>query len=95
LIPLPASGPRLGGFGVDLWLVTPCCGETLWAYNRPHIEFLQSYVGARLRSHPKHPEHGWSNQSIQSRLPAWILARGNREAVLHGLTKLLDRLNAA
>lgn len=67
---------------VNLWLVTPCWGETLWAYNREHIEFLRSYIGARLRSHPKHAEHGWSNKFIQSRLPAWMLSRGNRDALL-------------
>ena len=92
LIPLPASGPRLAGFNLDLWLVTPCCGETLWAYNREHVEFLQSYIAARLRSQFKHPEHGWSNQSMQSRLPAWMLSRANRDTVLHGLQKLLLQL---
>ena len=91
-IPFPGSGPSLWAFDVDLWLVTPCCGETLWGYNRQHVEFLQGYVGARLRSHPRHPEHGWSNKSMQSRLPTWMLARANREAVLHGLNKLLQLL---
>ena len=91
-IPLPASGPRLGGFGLDLWLATPCSGETLWAYNREHLQFLEDYISARLRTHSRHPEHGWSNSSIQSRLPRWMLARSNREAVLHGIEKLWQEL---
>ena len=58
-IPVPGSGPHLSGFGLDLWLATSCCGETLWAYNREHLQFLQSYVSARIRAHPR---------SIRSRL---------------------------
>ncbi|HEX8309951.1 MAG TPA: hypothetical protein VF614_01460 [Chthoniobacteraceae bacterium] len=38
---------------------------------------------------PKHPEYGWSNGSLQSRLPRWMLVRNNREAVLQGVEKLL------
>lgn len=92
-IPLPSGGERLAGFGLDLWLVTPCCGATLWAYNREHLQFLQDYIAARLRPHAKHPEYGWSNSSIQSRLPRWMLARANREAVLHGIDKLRHALD--
>ena len=91
-IPLPGAGPHLYGFGVDLWLTTPCCGQTLWAYNQTHLEFLEKFISARVRSQAKHPEHGWANGSLQSRLPRWMLARNNREAVLHGIEKLSKKL---
>lgn len=91
-VSVPGSGPRLVGFDLDLWLTTPCCGETLWAYNREHVAFLESHIAARLRPHPRHPDHGWANGSLQSRLPRWMLDRHHRDAVLLGLQKLLAGL---
>jgi len=87
-IPSPSGGPILVGFDVALWLQTRCCGETLWAYNLPHVEFLDSYVAATLRGHRRDPKFGWSNQSIQSRLPGWMLDGHHREDVLAGLSRL-------
>jgi hypothetical protein len=42
---------RTGGsfdmhFGLPLWLQIPCCGDTLWAYNEKHLEFIENYVAA-------------------------------------------------
>jgi hypothetical protein len=34
---------------LPLWLRTPCCGETLWAFNSRHLIALQDYVSAGLR----------------------------------------------
>src|SRR3954470_8577627 len=31
-------------FERPLWLLTPCCGETLSAFNERHIDFLESFV---------------------------------------------------
>lgn len=87
-IPSPGSGPDLAGFGVSLWLQTPCCGEVLWAYNLPHLLFLESYIAASLRGRVRDPQWGWSNQSLQSRLPQWMLDSHHRDDVLAGLSKL-------
>jgi hypothetical protein len=83
-------------FGLPLWLKVPCCGETLWAYNGAHLDYLERYVGARLREHAQHPEHGWSNASVASRLPAWMKSAKNRDAILSCIARLReDRLGEA
>jgi hypothetical protein len=83
-------------FGVPLWLSAPCCGETLWAYNADHLAYLERYVGAQLREHIRHPEHGWSNASLGSRLPAWMQSAKNRDAVLACIARLREeRLTSA
>lgn len=75
-----------------LWLVTPCCGEELFAVHETHLAHLESFVGATLRERRRDPEHGWSNQSLDSRLPRWMKDGSNREAVLRGLARLRKRL---
>jgi len=75
-------------FHLPLWLQMPCCGETLWAWNRAHLEFMERFVSASLRERQQDPEHGWSNRSLASRLPKWISKAKNRAAVQAGLAKL-------
>src|SRR5699024_2318562 len=83
---------------LELWLQTPCCGETLWAYNKEHLDFLEQYVAATLRERT-HPDGTlWSqtparNSTLASRLPAWIKSAKNREAVLKGIGKLRQMLD--
>ena len=36
-------------FGLPLWLVTPCVGETMWAWNEEHLHVLTGYIGAKHR----------------------------------------------
>lgn len=79
-------------FHLPLWLQSPCCGETLWAYNARHLGFLESYVGAGLRERGRDEESGWSNQSLASRLPAWMKSAKNRAEVMKCLAKLRGRL---
>jgi hypothetical protein len=93
--PVPSSGPEEPSFGVRLWLRTPCCGDELWAYNAAHLSFLEAYVGAKLRGRRRDPEWGWSNQSLESRLPGWMTAASNRPAVLDAIRKLRARLMEA
>ena len=78
-------------FRLPLWLQAPCCGETLWAYNARHLDYLEAYVGATLRERAR-GEHGWSNASLASRLPRWMLAAGNRDGVLRCIRGLRERL---
>lgn len=79
-------------FGQPLWLQAPCCGHVLWAFNLRHLTYLESYVRADLKSQEKHPEWGWSNQSMANRLPKWMIVAKHREAVLKTLAKLKARL---
>lgn len=70
-------------FRLPLWLQTPCCGETLWAYNRAHLDELERYVRADLRE--RLPDR---NASLASRLPTWMTSAKNRDEVLRGLARL-------
>jgi hypothetical protein len=76
-------------FRLPLWYAAECCGEELFAYNTDHLVFLQSYVGDKLREREAGPE-GWSNGSLQNRLPGWMLASRNREVVLKKISELLE-----
>ena len=68
--------------GLDLWLQTECTGHTLWALEETHLDFLERYVAATVR------EQAPGNSSLASRIPAWIKAAKNRQAVLSGLVRL-------
>jgi hypothetical protein len=82
-------------FARPLWLQTPCCGETLWAYNDSHLAFLEGYLSARLRERTRSEATGWTNRSIVSRLPRWISASTHRDEVMRGLARLRSRLSTA
>lgn len=81
-------------FHLPLWLRAPCCGETLWVYNERHLDYLEAYVGATLRERRQGP-YGWSNASLASRLPRWMLSAKNRDEVLHCIRQLRERLPTA
>jgi hypothetical protein len=72
-------------FKLPLWLQISCCGETLWAYNYRHLQFLEDYVAAKLRERKPN-----STRSTASRLPQWIKSAKNREEVLKAIGKLKD-----
>ena len=84
--------PRDCYFHLPIWLQTECCGHTLWAYNLRHLDLLESFVGAVLREHRPHPEHGWSNRSWMNRLPEWITSAKNREDILKAISRLRKRI---
>lgn len=71
-------------FRLPVWLQTPCCGETLWAYNAEHLAFLRGFVTAQLRE--RIPPA--SNRSLASRLPRWMRTAKNRDEVTRGLDRL-------
>jgi hypothetical protein len=71
---------------LDLWLQAPCCGQTLWAYNPEHLDFIEGYVSADLRQ-----GRGNSGWGLASKLPRWMILRKNRDEVLRGVGKLRRR----
>ncbi len=75
-------------FGLPLWLQIPCCGDTLWAYNEKHLEFIENYVAAKLRVRKPNV-----NQSFVSRLPQWIKSAKNRDEILKAIAKLRGKLD--
>ena len=90
-LPMPSKGPKLDGFELELWLQVPCCGEILWAYNLEHVNFLEKFISAEIRGRRQNPQYGWSNGSLQSKLPKWMLTGGKRDTVRKGLAALRER----
>jgi predicted RNA-binding Zn-ribbon protein involved in translation (DUF1610 family) len=72
-------------FRLPLWFQMPCCGETLWAYNRPHLAYLKRYVEADLRE-----EGVAGKRGLASKLPKWMKAAKNRDEVLKCIQKLMQ-----
>jgi hypothetical protein len=98
--PFRYKGPHLPGFDLDLWLQVPCCGQTLWAFNEPHIDFMERFISAKLRERDLRGSRvgGWGccrNSSLESRLPRWMQIGKNRETVLKSLGLLRERLRSA
>lgn len=88
------GGPDDWYFGLPLWLQTPCCGSTLWALNRAHLDFLEQYVTAQQRAKLRTPGPGLiRNRSIASRLPLWMKSAKNRKAVTRSLARLKSLLD--
>ena len=83
---LPGSLTRDPYFDCALWFVGDIKGDVFWAYNDEHLKFIRDYVGATLRI-----RQPYKNSSLASRLPAFVLAKKNRAAVL----KEIDRMTAA
>lgn len=79
-------------FHEPLWLQEHCCGHILWAYNGEHLAWLRTFVSDRQRQRAPHPEHGWSNRSLISRLPKWVKSASNRKALLQAITRMERRL---
>lgn len=75
-------------FHYPLWLQTPCCGQTLWAYNLQHLDFIEEFVSAILRERKPDENYGWSNRSLFSRLPKWMQSRKNREEIIRASAKI-------
>lgn|SRR5690606_5699307 len=80
-------------FGFDLWLVQPCLEDEIWAYNEAHLQFLEEFIAAPLRSRPQQPEYQHNN-SIGSRLPRWMTSAKNRDKVLRAIQVLRQRLKS-
>ena len=85
-----AENPTDSYFGADLWLQTECVGESLWAFNRRHLDYLENFVSAKHRQRNPNVDN-WLNGSLASRLPAWIKAAKNREQVLKAIEVLKDK----
>ena len=76
-------------FHLPVWLQAEFSGETLWAYNVEHLDFLAEHVGAKLRERNSLVVN--VNKSVGARLPRWITAANNRNAVLKAIEKLKDK----
>jgi len=75
-------------FHLPVWLSADFSGETLWAYNLEHLNFLAEHVGAKLR---ERNSLAFNVRSIGARLPRWMTAADNREAILKAIEKLKEK----
>lgn len=72
-------------FKLPLKLLDAVNGNSFWAYNYAHLEFIRTIIDARLRERRSGSNF---NGSIASRLPRWLTSKSNRETAL----KVIDRL---
>jgi hypothetical protein len=77
-------------FKIPLWYSIGIKGEILFAYNKNHLEYLENYISDKLRQR-KSNEHGWSNNSLESRLPKWMLLSKNREYIRKKIIELKNK----
>lgn len=88
-----ASAPTDWYFHLPLWLQISCCGNLLWAYNRDHLDFIESYVQATLREGlPEQATAVFKNKTAASRLPKWIKKAKNRQKILKKIAVLRSTL---
>ncbi|KRE02031.1 hypothetical protein M3582_07970 [Priestia megaterium] len=82
-----AENPCDWYFQLPLYLQIECSGNTLWALNLEHLNYIENYIEAELReSYPYY-------LSVESRLPKWMKLAKNREDVLKAIQKLKVKLN--
>jgi len=62
----------------------------LWALNKPHVDYLQRFVASTQRDRDFPSPSG--NRQLAYKLPKWMQMAGNREELLHGLSRLRQRL---
>jgi len=86
VIPNDRGEPVDPYFRLPLWLQAPVGRHVLWALNSSHLDFLEAYVSATLRQRTRLST--WRNSSLASRLPRWLMAAGNRNAVLAAIGTL-------
>ncbi|MEU4832335.1 hypothetical protein [Streptosporangium sp. NPDC023615] len=84
-------------FRLPLWLRSPCCGQTLWAYGRRHLDLLEEHVAARRRERPLPADTPGGNRGrprtlVQS-LPGWITSAKHREEILRAVARLRATLD--
>lgn len=72
-------------FHLPVWFSTSFEGETLWAYNTEHLDFLAEHIGSKLR---ERNNFSFNVKSIGARLPKWMTSANNREDLLKAIHKL-------
>lgn len=74
-------------FKMKLWYQSNFKDEVLFAYNLEHLSFLNYYITDKIRERVQLNEQ-WSNASLQSRLPKWMLSRNNRVQLIKKINEL-------
>jgi hypothetical protein len=78
-------------FHLPLYYTVETNQGTLCAYNEKHLDFLESFISAKVRSRSQSESSGWSNRSQISRLPKWAKLAKNRVALVAAIKKLKNK----
>lgn len=85
-LPFRAAHAAVVSHRLDLWYEAPCCGETLWALDEVHLDYLARFVASRHRS-AEFPSPPGCRQ-LADKFPAWLVAAKYRDEVLRVLARL-------
>lgn len=80
------NAPRDPFFRLPVWMMTRYKNHLLWAYNHEHLEYLRTFVEAKLRE--RNGEENVYNKSFGSRMPKWMQSKKNRDSILKKLEEL-------
>jgi hypothetical protein len=69
-------------FGLELYFKKEVKGETLWIYNKEHLEYLKDYISSNIR---KREYVGL--YALVTRLPNFITNSKNKNAIINQLNK--------
>lgn len=70
-------------FNATLWFAAPFKNEIFFAYNDAHLDYLEQYIGAKLREHKDR-----SHFTLLEKLPKFYHEAKNRNALLKVIQKL-------
>lgn len=73
-------------FSAELWLVHTFKDDVVWAYNYAHLDYLESYISAKLREHKER-----SHFTLLEKLPKFYHDAKNRSALLKLIGKMRRR----
>ena len=76
-------------FNLPLWFQADIKGHLFWAYNRRHLSDIKDYVAAKLRERQTN-----AYTTMVERLPQFIKAAKNRQAILKVITQLQQGFTA-
>ena len=78
-------------FDAPLWLRADCCGETLWALNEEHLDYIEAYVAETQRNR-EFSYRPWlrigRSKGLAGKLPTWMKLAKNRDEVLRTIERL-------
>lgn len=77
-------------FKIPLWYRFDFKEHVFFAYNIEHLTFQKDYIEDKLRQRSQ-TEYGWSNASLKSRLPKWLLNASNREELVKKINLLENK----
>lgn len=73
-------------FDAELWYLTPFKNDVFFAYNDAHLNYLEQYIGAKLREHKDR-----SHFTFLEKLPKFYHEAKNRNTLLKLISKLRNK----